>query len=71
VAHGHEAAISIDAHCYGRDIADRPAPDVTMFSQKMGIHEWSYDNDISNEDRFKVPLRDKAAALKDVRLKSN
>jgi ferredoxin len=34
----------------------------------MGIHEWSYDNDISNEDRFKVPHVDKALALGDVRL---
>ena len=41
---------------------------VTLASQKMGIHEWSYDNDISNDLRHKVPLRDKIAALKDVRL---
>jgi ferredoxin len=34
----------------------------------MGIHEWSYDNDISNDLRFKVPHRDKSLALKDVRL---
>ena len=34
----------------------------------MGIHEWSYDNDISNDLRYRVPLRDKAVALKDVRL---
>ncbi len=36
-------------------------------SQKMGIHEWSYDNDISNDQRYKVPLKDKAIALKDIR----
>jgi formate dehydrogenase beta subunit len=24
----------------------------------MGIHEWSYDNDVSNDHRFKVPLKD-------------
>jgi formate dehydrogenase beta subunit len=34
----------------------------------MGIHEWSYDNDISNDRRYRVPLRDKVVALKDVRL---
>ena len=34
----------------------------------MGIHEWSYDNDISNDERFRVPLRDKKVALQDVRL---
>ena len=33
----------------------------------MGIHEWSYDNDISNDKRFKVPHRDKVIALKDIR----
>ncbi|MDR3511981.1 MAG: FAD-dependent oxidoreductase [Caulobacteraceae bacterium] len=68
VAHGHEAAISIDLHCRGEDVAKRPAPGVTLVSQKMGIHEWSYDNDVSNDARFRVPLREKEAALKNVRL---
>ncbi len=68
VAHGHDAAISIDRFCQGLDVAERPAPGVTLVSQKMGIHEWSYDNDISNDQRFRVPLQDKTAALKDVRL---
>ena len=67
VAHGHDAAISIDLFCQGEDVSRRPAPDVTLISQKMGIHEWSYDNDISNDVRFKVPLVDKALALKDVK----
>ncbi len=68
VAHGHEAAISIHKHCQGEDVADRPPPHVTLVSQKMGIHEWSYDNDVSNDARFRVPLRDKKVALQDVRL---
>jgi ferredoxin len=34
----------------------------------MGIHEWSYDNDISNDLRYKVPLRDTAVVLKDIRV---
>jgi NADPH-dependent glutamate synthase beta subunit-like oxidoreductase len=68
VAHGHEAAISIDRLCRGEDIAVRPAPEFTLVSQKMGIHEWSYDNDISNDERYRVPLREKAKALSDVRL---
>jgi len=33
----------------------------------MGIHEWSYDNDISLDLRFKVPHRDKIIALKDIK----
>ncbi len=68
VAHGHEAAISIDKLCGGEDIRRRPPPDVTLISQKMGIHEWSYDNDIANDPRYRVPLRDKAIALKDVKV---
>jgi NADPH-dependent glutamate synthase beta subunit-like oxidoreductase len=68
VAHGHDAAISIDLHCRGETIRNRPRPGVTLVSQKMGIHEWSYDSAISDANRFKVPLRDKALALKDVRM---
>ena len=67
VAHGHGAAISIDQFCQGRDVNDRPPPLVNLMSQKMGIHEWSYDNDISNDLRFKVPHLPNEVALKDVR----
>jgi len=34
----------------------------------MGIHEWSYDNDISLDLRFKVPLKEKDLALKDIKV---
>ncbi|MCC7348670.1 MAG: FAD-dependent oxidoreductase [Variibacter sp.] len=67
VAHGHDAAISIDKHCRGEAIEPRPLPGMDISSQKMGIHEWSYDNDIALDQRFKVPHRDKAIALKDIR----
>jgi formate dehydrogenase beta subunit len=67
VAHGHDAAISIHKLCSGEDIADRPPPMVNLTSQKMGIHEWSYDNDISLDRRYRVPLREKAVALRDIR----
>lgn len=67
VAHGHSAAVSIDMFLNGEDVSVRPAPGVTVISQKMGIHEWSYDNDIANDSRYKVPHRDKAVALKDVK----
>jgi NADPH-dependent glutamate synthase beta subunit-like oxidoreductase/ferredoxin len=67
VAHGHEAAVSIDKMLNGEDIADRPLPAVEMISQKMGIHEWSYDNDVALDQRYKVPLRDKVVALKDIK----
>ena len=68
VAHGHEAAISIDHHCNGIPITERLPPKIAQVSQKMGIHEWSYDNDISNDRRHRVPLRDKAVALKNVKM---
>jgi formate dehydrogenase beta subunit len=66
VAHGHDAAISIDRLCNGEDVHNRPPPLVNLMSQKMGIHEWSYDNDIALDKRFKVPLRDQAITLKSV-----
>jgi formate dehydrogenase (NADP+) beta subunit len=67
VAHGHEAAVSIDKVLNGEDISDRPAPAVEVMSQKMGIHEWSYDNEIALDKRYKVPHRDKVVALKDIK----
>jgi len=67
VAHGHEAAVSIEKFLSGLDVEDRPPPDVDIDSQKMGIHEWSYDNNIANDLRYKVPLQDKSIALKSVK----
>ena len=67
VAHGHQAAISIHQMCQGEDVADRPPPMVNLSSQKMGIHEWSYDNDISLDRRYAVPHKDKFLALKDIK----
>jgi formate dehydrogenase (NADP+) beta subunit len=67
VAHGHQAAISIHQLCQGESIRDRPPPLVNLMSQKMGIHEWSYDNDVSLDLRYKVPHRDKLQALKDIK----
>src|SRR5690349_17019265 len=68
VAHGHEAAVSIDKLCHGEDVAHRPQPAVEVISQKMGIHEWSYDNSPSNDARKRVPLREKEVVLKDIKL---
>jgi NADPH-dependent glutamate synthase beta subunit-like oxidoreductase len=68
VAHGHDAAVSIHKFCQGENVADRPPPGVTLTSQKMGIHEWSYDNDVSNDLRFKVPHAELSKALASVKL---
>src|SRR5438874_8395820 len=67
VAHGHDAALSIHKLLSGEDISERPLPQVEISSQKMGIHEWSYDNEITLDKRFRVPLRDKVVALKDIK----
>jgi NADPH-dependent glutamate synthase beta subunit-like oxidoreductase len=56
VAQAHQAAISIDLYCRQQSIKERPAPNVTLVSQKMGVHEWSYHSAISDDDRRVVPL---------------
>ena len=67
VRHGHDAAVSIDRYCRGEDISVRPPPTFLLISQKMGIHEWNYDNAVTAEKRHKVPLKDMVIALKDIR----
>lgn len=64
VAHGHQAAISIDLFCQGEAVTDRPAPFTNLISQKMGIHEWSYDSAVVDDQRYKVPQAEKVATLK-------
>jgi formate dehydrogenase beta subunit len=68
VAHGHEAALSIDKLFNNEELKDRPLPAVAVMSQKMGIHEWSYDNDISAALRNKVPWQDQKLTLKNIKV---
>ena len=68
VAHGHEAAVSIDRYCHAENPATRPAPHVNLMSQKMGIHEWSYDNAVSLSNRFKVPWAEAEKALASIKV---
>ena len=68
VAHGHQAAISIDLHCQKKDVHERPDPTFTLVSQKMGIHEWSYDSIVSHDQRYTVPQVAKVQALQDRKL---
>ena len=65
VAHGHQAAISIDLMCRGESLTNRPAPHVNLVSQKMGIHEWAYDSAVVEDIRYAVPQADKILTLKD------
>jgi NADPH-dependent glutamate synthase beta subunit-like oxidoreductase/ferredoxin len=68
VAHGHDAAVSIDKLCNGDPVSERPPPMVNLISQKMGIHEWSYDNDISLDKRYRVPLEDQKITLRNIKV---
>ncbi|MGC2234658.1 MAG: FAD-dependent oxidoreductase [Pyrinomonadaceae bacterium] len=63
VAHGHQAAISIDLFCKGEDLNKRLSPFVNLVSQKMGIHEWAYDSEIEHDPRYIVPQADKKKTL--------
>jgi len=65
VAHGHEAAISIDLFCNGKDLAKRPQPFTTLAGQKMGLHDWMYHSQVSDEVRQKVPMVSKVKSIKD------
>jgi NADPH-dependent glutamate synthase beta subunit-like oxidoreductase len=68
VAHGHEAAVSIDLFLRGKNVADRPAPKANLVSQKMGIHEWSYDQNPTNDERHKVPWAKAEQALASIKV---
>ncbi len=68
VAHGHEAAVSIDRFLHGEPVTGRPPAHVNLLSQKMGIHEWSYDNNPSNDGRNKVPWTAAEKALASIRV---
>ncbi len=68
VAQGHAAAISIDKYLNGEDVRERPVPGVTLVSQKMGIHEWSYDNQVAPDLRHKVPWVDVNKSLRNIKV---
>ncbi|HEY2345095.1 MAG TPA: FAD-dependent oxidoreductase [Xanthomonadaceae bacterium] len=68
VAHGHEAAISVHKLLSGENPAERPPPMTHLMSQKMGIHEWSYDNDIVRDERYIVPWSEKAKKLDSIKV---
>jgi NADPH-dependent glutamate synthase beta subunit-like oxidoreductase/ferredoxin len=70
VAHGHELALSIDALLRGDDMARRPPVHADVLSQKMGIHEWSYDNAISGDLRHKTRWMKAEEALKSIKVEA-
>ncbi|MCB1701566.1 MAG: FAD-dependent oxidoreductase [Pseudomonadales bacterium] len=68
VAHGHQAAISIDLLCQGKLVGERPPPMTNLASQKMGVHEWSYDNAVAPDPRYAVPHAPLDQLLRDRKL---
>ncbi len=65
VAHGHQAALSIHLYCHGKDPGERPNPTVHLAGQKMGLHDWIYHNEVSEDNRFAVPMAPKAKSIND------
>lgn len=66
VAQGHHAAVSIDLFLNGKSVLnERPSAMTNLVSQKMGIHEWSYDNGVVQDVRYAVPHADVATSVKD------
>jgi len=55
VEHGHQAAISIHRFAQGLPVEQRPPPTVKLSSRKMGLHEWSYQNDYNPVERKLMP----------------
>ncbi len=68
-AHAHQAAISMHLFCQGKDPRqDRPPQGVNLISQKMGVHQWSYDAEHDPAKRFIVPHADKKRALDNIKI---
>ena len=66
VAHGRTAARSIDLFCQQLPLDEYPVQAHSMTSQKMGVHEWRYQNQVSNEQRQLVPHLSDKKALRDL-----
>jgi formate dehydrogenase (NADP+) beta subunit len=54
VEHGHQAAISIHNYCEGIPVSERPEQGMNLITQKMGISEWSYNNEYNPAPRQKM-----------------
>ena len=65
VAHGHEAAISIDRLLSGENIEHRPSPATRLITQAMPAVV-RHIPEVSIDSRFVVPLRPQAEALADI-----
>jgi formate dehydrogenase beta subunit len=68
VEHGHQAAISIHSFCEGTPLNDRPAYGMNLVTQKMGISEWSYQNDYNSAVRQKMKHVDLVKRFSDLNI---
>jgi formate dehydrogenase (NADP+) beta subunit len=68
VEHGHQAAISIHSFCEGTPLNDRPAYGMNLVTQKMGISEWSYQNDYNAAARQKMKHVDLVKRFSDLNI---
>ena len=66
VAHAHAAAISIDNHCRGIPLTERPGFGMNLVTQKMGISEWSYSNEYNTAKRAKMKHVDLVQRFKEL-----
>ena len=66
VAHGHQAAISIDLQCHGRPVSERPPEGMTLVSVKNGLHSWAYDNDFDPSARQVMRHEELAKRFRDL-----
>lgn len=65
VAHGHEAALSIDLFLRGQDLYQRPQAQTSLAGQKLGYHDWAYHSEVDEGNRHEVPHVPKVKSIKD------
>jgi formate dehydrogenase beta subunit len=66
VAHGHQAAVSIDLLCHGRPVGERPPEGMTLVSVKNGLHSWAYANDYDPSGRQVMRHEELAKRFRDL-----
>ncbi|MEJ2133113.1 MAG: 4Fe-4S dicluster domain-containing protein, partial [Gammaproteobacteria bacterium] len=55
--------------CQGEDLKkDRPPAHLNLISQRMGVHEWSYDATHDPAKRYYVPHADQSQSLKNIKV---
>ncbi|MFN8668398.1 MAG: FAD-dependent oxidoreductase [Gemmatimonadaceae bacterium] len=66
VAHGHQAAISIDLQCFGKPVSERPPVGMTLVSAKLGMHAWAYENEYETAKRQKMQHEELVKRFSDI-----